>query len=149
MASFLLARLFFRKYGIKHSQKLFDKLYSYIPNDFLHHITPNRIPSKPVGLYIKDVKKVMTDVTKISTKEFYEIIMKKLKIVPCAKIRWKEYFVNDQIVQTEGAWKFWYQMPYGCTREVKLQSFHYRILNRVLPCNTYLHRIKIKDSPKC
>lgn len=141
---FFTSETFWRKYGIRHSQKLLYKLYSYIPNDFLQHISPAQIPSKPIGLYINDAKNIMTDV-KISTKEFYEIVMKKLKIVPRAKIKWQEYFVNDHIVQTEGAWRFWYQMPYECTREVKLQSFHYshRILNRTLPRNTYLQGSRI------
>lgn len=72
-----------------------------------------------------------------------------MRIEPRAKTSWQEYFINDDVVQTEGVWKFWYGMPYGCTREVRLQSFHYRILTRVLPCNEYLHHIRIKPSSKC
>lgn len=146
---FFTSETFQRKYGIQHGQNLLDKLYSYIPGDILQHISPQQMLLKPVGLFIKDAKGVMTDVIKISTKEFYEIIIKKLKIVPRAKIKWQEHFADDHIVQTEGAWRFWYHMPYGCTREVKLQSFHYRVLNRTLPCNEYLNRIKIRDVSKC
>lgn len=57
-------------YGIQHAQKLLDKLYSYIPADFTQHISASHVVSKPVGLYIKDVRNVMTDIVRISTKKF-------------------------------------------------------------------------------
>ncbi len=31
-------------------------------------------------------------------------------------------------------------------RETKIQTFQYRILHRIIPCNKWLHNIKIKDS---
>lgn len=40
-------------------------------------------------------------------------------------------------------------MPYKISRAVKLQSFQFRVLNRVLPCNEYLCQIRIKNSANC
>ena len=34
-------------------------------------------------------------------------------------------------------------------RNTKLQTLQYRILHRIIPCNRWLHTIKIKDSPDC
>lgn len=35
------------------------------------------------------------------------------------------------------------------SRGTKLQSFEFKVLYRLIPCNKYLHTIKIKDSPDC
>lgn len=37
----------------------------------------------------------------------------------------------------------------SATRETKMQSLHFRIVNRVLPCNKFLKQIRIKDSEAC
>lgn len=34
---------------------------------------------------------------------------------------------------------------YRATRETKLQSFHYKIIHRIIPCNVYLKKIRIKE----
>lgn len=38
---------------------------------------------------------------------------------------------------------------YRATRETKLQSLHFKIMNRVLPCNKFLKQIRIKSSDVC
>lgn len=53
-----------------------------------------------------------------------------------------------QVASTEG----WSEMNWSVhrsTRETKLQSLHFKILNRILPCNSYLKQIHIKDSDEC
>ena len=42
-----------------------------------------------------------------------------------------------------------YVNAFKTCRSTKLQSFQYRILNRVIACNHWLFNIKIKDSPNC
>lgn len=38
---------------------------------------------------------------------------------------------------------------YKATRETKLQSFHFKVLHRIIPCNVYLKQIRIKDAEWC
>lgn len=38
---------------------------------------------------------------------------------------------------------------YRATRETKLQSLHFKIMNRVIPCNSYLKQLRIKASDEC
>lgn len=38
---------------------------------------------------------------------------------------------------------------YKATRETKLQSFHYKVLHRILPCGSFLNRIRIRESDWC
>lgn len=143
------ANQFCEKYRITHNQSLFDKLARYIPEEFLSPILPLDRHNRLTGLFIPDSHGTMTDLGKISTKELYEILLQRNKKVPTARARWKEYFINDGIVQTDDIWKFWNLVPYQLSREVKLQSFQFRILNRILPCNEYLKRIRVKDSDLC
>lgn len=46
-------------------------------------------------------------------------------------------------------WSASFVLPYKTTRETKLQSFAYKIAYRLIPCNRYLHQIRIKDSDTC
>lgn len=42
-----------------------------------------------------------------------------------------------------------YRLPFTCCKYTKLQSFQYKIINRVVACNYWLFRTKIKSSGKC
>lgn len=40
-------------------------------------------------------------------------------------------------------------MSFRTTRETKLQSFHYRILHRLITCRKYLHTIRVLNDDSC
>ncbi len=40
-------------------------------------------------------------------------------------------------------------MPFNTCRETKIQTFQYRIIHRILPCNKWLFNIKIKSEKTC
>lgn len=46
-------------------------------------------------------------------------------------------------------WNRIYSLSFKTQREVKIQSLQYKLLHRIIPCNVYLHRIKIKESNLC
>lgn len=46
-------------------------------------------------------------------------------------------------------WKGIYTSPFHATRETKLQSFQFRITHRTIPCNRYLHNIRIRQDDNC
>lgn len=46
-------------------------------------------------------------------------------------------------------WRAIFSNAYKTTRETKIQSFAYKIVYRIVPCNEFLYKIKIKDSPSC
>ncbi len=47
----------------------------------------------------------------------------------------------DRICQK--IWERIYRMPFLCCTETHLQSFHLKIINITISCNTYLRNIKI------
>lgn len=143
------AESFYNRYGITHAQKLFDKLYSYIPGIFLEAIIPVHKQNKTIGLYVKDIDDKMVDFDILSTKRLYKILMAKKGHIPTAQLKWCEIFQDVEEIHLAGRWKFWYNLPYKISREVKLQSFQYRLLNRILPCNKYLAQLRVLSSPVC
>ena len=40
-------------------------------------------------------------------------------------------------------------MPFKVTQETKLQSFQFRVIHRIIPCNKWLYNITVKSSSKC
>ncbi len=40
-------------------------------------------------------------------------------------------------------------MSFKTARETKIQTIQYRIIHRIIPCNEWLHNIKIRDINKC
>ena len=46
-------------------------------------------------------------------------------------------------------WSQVFRLPYKIIKESYIQSFQYKVLNRILNCNYNLHKWGIKDSPLC
>ncbi len=40
-------------------------------------------------------------------------------------------------------------MPFKTVRDTKIQTSQYRIIQKIIPCNKWLHNIKIKNSYLC
>ncbi len=49
----------------------------------------------------------------------------------------------------ESTWKSIYQMPLKIVRETKIQTIQYCKIYRIIPCNEWLHNIKLGDNNKC
>lgn len=46
-------------------------------------------------------------------------------------------------------WVTIYKRPYLLVRDTKLQSFQFRLCHRIIPCNKFLHNIRIRPDDKC
>ena len=60
---------------------------------------------------------------------FYNMLVE--KHVPTAVARWATYGVQPQ------NWQNIYSIPYKCSTSTRLQSLHYRIINRYIPTRKY------------
>ena len=63
--------------------------------------------------------------------------------IPTATITWAKYGIRPQ------NWQKIYQIPYNCTSSTRLQSLHYRIINRYIPTRRYLSTRGVIGSPLC
>lgn len=62
------------------------------------------------------------------------------------------YWKKELLPLAPGAsldWPAVFQVPYKTTRETKLQSFAFKIMYRLIPCNRYLCQVRIKNSDTC
>ena len=85
---------------------------------------------------------------KLTCKDLYwSLVSKKIRI-PTAVKKWSEHFTHFKDAD-DNIWSHIYQMSFKVTRETRLQSFQYRILHRIVPCNKWLFNISIKESKQC
>ncbi len=69
--------------------------------------------------------------------------------IPTALNTWSEKFPNLFKEITLDDWKNIFTLSFISTRETKVQSFQYRLLHRAIPCNVWLHNIKMRNNSIC
>lgn len=140
-----------QKFGIRCSFLEARSMTLNIPMYWREALTVNWQPSSPtdpgICLYIQEEEQPLP-LSTLSTKAMYcRMIM----------IRQKTNAALNKWVQGDGdirvadslEWSEICRRTFVFSRETKLQSFQYRILNRILPCGVFLKRIRIADSDVC
>ena len=98
-----------------------------------------------------DPKNKLTDLNKLTSKQVYWhlISLQKCKL-PSSISKWHETFqvpvdpnINPQM------WEIIFTLPFKSCDETYLQSFQYKIIHRIIPCNYWLHVLKVKENPEC
>ena len=82
---------------------------------------------------------------KTNSKDIYKWIITRKIQTPTSLEKWiiiYPFLENND-------WAKIYMIPYRCIVEPSLQSFQYKIINRLLNCNENLCKWKIKNSDKC
>jgi hypothetical protein len=84
---------------------------------------------------------------KLKSKDIYNIILGKNHdcITPANS---QDYWRNKYTLDLEQM-QLLYKLPYLATKRTNLQSLQYKILHKIINCNHWLHRITIKDTPRC
>jgi hypothetical protein len=77
-------------------------------------------------------------------KEIYWHIVNSLVVTPTAVYKWQEEY---PLPVTE--WKDVFSLPFGVSRETKKQSFQYKILHQIFPCQDKLYQWNISDDNCC
>ncbi len=83
-------------------------------------------------------------VNQLKCKQFYSVFIEKIFNKPSCIYGWMQSFTVP-----EEDWKFYFKIPFETTSETKLQSFQYKIINRIFACNAQLFKWKIKPSSLC
>lgn len=136
------------KYGITVSFLELLQIRSAIPLQWKRKIcncTRQQIDPKPT---IATMENSDTNVLAKSTKTLYYSLVKASKPAITSQSRWNETFPTDT-EQQEEYWSAIYKAPYKVARDTKLQAFQFRIINRFLPCNSFLRNIRIKKEDTC
>lgn len=136
-------------YGIPVSGRLENALGKIIPMEWTEMLSPIDREINAVGLYVKDPRGQLTDITRLHAKDIYKTCISKKPWVPTARVKWQSILPLYEEVGRVETWTKWYRLPYVISREVRLQSFQYRIINRTLPCRYYLKQLRVVDSDIC
>lgn len=89
----------------------------------------------------------------LSSKSVYWTLMEKThKCKPSCIDKWMAEFNVDpenDIPTLDKVWEHIFILPFKSCEESILQSFQFRVLHRILPCNHWLNTLKITPSPIC
>ncbi len=89
-----------------------------------------------------------TFIEKTSCKDLYWHIINTSTYTPTSRKKWFDHYPEFHSADTN-VWPRLFKLPFETVRDAKIQTFQYRILHRIIPCNTWLHNIKIKDNDSC
>lgn len=84
-------------------------------------------------------------VTAFSNLQFSTLLIDKVFSPPTSIIKWCS--LHKQLNNVD--WKDIFILPYMTVRSTKIQTFQYKILNRIFPCGENLFRWKLKDTDMC
>lgn len=76
-----------------------------------------------------------------SPKKWYRPKVRALRLPFSCKDGWGRDLDNVHLLQEEN-WEDIFTLPFRTTRETKLQSFGFKLINRLTPCAKYLHKSK-------
>ena len=128
----------------------YNALKSALQKSWKRKITSNRINSKTKD-QLKSatptlkIKNSIKEISIIKSKALYEDIITVKSQPPTVLETW----VNLYPFLDNYDWKDIYTIPFKYIREPYLQSFQYKIINRILNTNANLHRWNIKTTNKC
>lgn len=109
-----------------------------------HHAKPFFLPK----LLLFPPNKGGTELLDKTSKFIYFSILPSKFAIHSFQEKW-----NDTIPanpnQDDIFWQSIYKIPFQCLRETKLQSFQFKILYRIIPCNQYLKQLRNKEHDCC
>ena len=102
---------------------------------------------KSINMSVPHIKigNIHKPITKTSTKEYYLMLVNNKITPPSAIEKWLDIFPFLENFD----WKDIYKIPYLYTQEPYLQSFQYKIINRILNTKEKLYHWKITPDNKC
>ena len=120
-----------------------------IPLHWRNMLSCNVTDEQPLSVINKvQVIDKMVNIDKLRCNVFYWIFVSQKQKEPHCKMKWTEFFPLFQKAEI-GVWPRIFENPFIITRETKLQSFQYRLIHRIIPCNKYLFNITVKHTSTC
>jgi len=136
---------FCKQYSFQVNFLEYRSVLKAIPKRWITEITNDVTCKKGAQIKSEDIKKVMCDkILKLTSKQVYWYHMTNLIKQPTAVEKWIEEFpflhdddFGDIFVLAQS------------TGDTMLQSFQYKILNRIFPCNYMLKKWAISSTDRC
>lgn len=100
--------------------------------------SPPHVLTDMSGVHILLPGEQPMDVLNVSPKQLYQALISMRNHSSTAAGRWQDSPDPALKVNNDEEWRDLASNVYKATRETKLQAFHFKILNRIIPCGTYL-----------
>ena len=143
--AFLTFQQLTRKYKFRPMFTQYAGILAAIPIDWKRLLKQESNPSSFERDQINvTINKVKINIHKVTCKNFYLFFSELIFQRPTAIFAWDKIF---EITPTE--WKQIFTIPYKVCKETKIQSFQYKILHRIFPCNSKLFKWQISLTDKC
>ena len=131
----------------KLTQLSYNSIISAIPKEWRQKI--KEIGTRPENrssdeIQIK-VDNELVPVSNITSKKIYNELIRFRSKPPTSLISWIELYPFLEKYN----WNDTFVLPYKVIKETYMQSFQYKVLNRVINCNFNLFKWGIKNSPNC
>jgi hypothetical protein len=94
------------------------------------------------------IQGVKFNIAQLNCKLTYNLLLNNSDHRPTCIKKWAEHLPNIKMADDE-VWQHIFYCPFKTTREVKLQSFQYKITNRIINTNKQLSIWKIKENALC
>ena len=88
--------------------------------------------------YPVKINDMVKDITEVPSREFYWVLVEKSSKEPSCIKKWEE--ISDIDID----WPSTFLLPFKTISDTKLQSFQFRIVHRIIPCNGWLQQIREK-----
>lgn len=136
-------------YGHPPPAGLLERTKQLVPQSWFRLLSPVDKHVPEYSLVVKNEKQDWVDFQGLSAKRLYSMFENKKSNIYSCSDRWLRAYNGDETFAPGPSWQEWHILPYRLSHEVQLQSFHFRILYRVIPCRAYLYQIKISESDTC
>lgn len=90
----------------------------------------------------------LTNLANLSSKNTYKKLINKNTISNTAYTRWREE-TNQLHIEDQQKWSQTCVRPFTSIRETKIQSFQYKVINRITPCHAFLKQIRVFETDEC
>ena len=135
------------KYKLNVDTLTYNGIIDAIPKHWRACMTKYSAENEPKDksddeVYIADRR---VKISTLSNQMLYWHLLDRIIKPPTALSKWMEEFpfLNDQDFSN------YFTLPYSITRDTKLQTFQYAILNNILPCQALLFRWGIAENKSC
>ena len=144
-SEFYTAEQLFKIYGIKCNFLQILQIRQSIPYKWRQMLADAKevIKYKEINLFIISNNTNCT-LKKTTSSIFYWMLMGKQVNTPSCIAKWREIWNISDL-----EWKDIFSRHFKICHEAYLQTFQYKILHRIIPCNHWLFNIKVKSSPNC
>lgn len=125
------------------------QIRSSLPFNWRRLLTNPATPNLAIKPLIKDTENTILDISSLSSKKLYSILICRKRQGVAAQRKWDLEFPPPVGVPVMDYWETNYKTPFRSIRETKLQAFQFKLLHRILPCGKYLKSIRVKDTDLC